>query len=191
MAAPHSLPKLDQLKRAAREWGLAARAGYDPAWGEQLALHVLHDAPPPAGAVVAGFWPLPGEIDTRPLLLALRSRGHRLVLPVTPARGLPLRFLEWREGEELTEGRFATRHPAGPELAPDFVLVPLLAFDRRGGRVGFGAGYYDRTVATLPRVQTLGCAFAAQEMDEVPVGPYDVALDTVATERGVVLCRGG
>ena len=191
MAAPHSISELDERKRAIRQRALLARAGCDPAWGVDLAHHVLRDAPPPAGAVVAGFWPLPGEIDTRPLLLALRERGHRLVLPVTPSRGLPLRFREWRAGEDLMTGRFGTRHPAGPELVPDFVLVPLLAFDRHGHRVGFGAGYYDRTLAALPGVSTLGCAFAAQEVDEVAAGPYDVTLDAVATERGVVRCKGG
>jgi 5-formyltetrahydrofolate cyclo-ligase len=191
MAAPHSIPDLDELKRAVRQRARLARASCDPACGAALAGHVLREAPPPEGAVVAGFWPLADEIDTRPLLLALRERGHRLVLPVTLARGSPLRFRQWRPDEELIAGRFGTRHPAGPELVPDFVLVPLLAFDRRGRRVGFGAGYYDRTLAALPGVWTLGCAFAAQEVDEVPAGPYDVTLDAVATERGVIRCKDG
>jgi 5-formyltetrahydrofolate cyclo-ligase len=191
MAAPHNLSDVEMMKRAARRQALAIRADCDPAWGAALAGHVLRDWPPPARAVVAGFWPLAGEIDIRPLLRGLLERGHRILLPVTPARGQPLAFRCWRPEEPLEAGRFGTMHPnAGPEeFAPEFLLVPLLAFDRRGGRLGFGAGYYDRTLAALPGVPTLGCAFAAQEVERVPSGPYDVPLDAVATERGVILCK--
>ena len=192
MAAPHSFSEIEARKQAARRTALAGRATCDPAWGAALAAHVLREAPPPAGAVIAGFWPLAGEIDIRPLLVALAGRGHRIVLPVTPARGLPLSFRLWREEAKLAAGRFGTMHPeiAEETLAPDFVLVPLLAFDRRGYRLGFGAGYYDRTLTSLPSAHTLGCGFSAQEMGEVPFGPHDVRLDAVATERGVIFCKG-
>ncbi len=83
---------------------------------------------------------------------------------------------------------FGTLRPTGPERVPDFLLVPLLAFDRRGHRLGYGGGYYDRTLAALPRAGRLGCAFAAQEMDAVPAGPHDVRLPAVATERGIICC---
>jgi 5-formyltetrahydrofolate cyclo-ligase len=221
MAAPHSFPDLVTAKRTARERALAARADGDPAEraaacaaaGEALAAHVLRDCPPPAGAVVAGVWPLGGEIDLRPLMEALHASGHPVVLPVTPPRGQALTFRLWRPGDALVRERFGTmipargpvgqpiRHPvedsegtsADGETAPDFLLVPLLAFDRRGHRLGYGAGYYDRTLAAL-RLKgagrfALGCAFAAQEIDAVPVGPNDVALDAVATERGVIRCK--
>lgn len=193
MAAPHGFP-LDDLKaakRAARERALAARDGCDPAWGARLARHVLEAAPPPAGAVVAGFLPLAGEIDLRPLLLALIGRGHPVVLPVTPPRGEPLGFRLWRPDDPMVPERFGTRRPTGPERTPDFLLVPLLAFDRRGRRLGYGGGYYDRTMAGLPRAGRLGCAFAAQEMDAVPAGPHDARLPAVATERGIIRCEVG
>ena len=85
---------------------------------------------------------------------------------------------------------FGTSRPDGAVRLPDFLLVPLLAFDRRGCRLGYGAGYYDRTLAALPGRFRLGVAYAAQELDEVPCGPYDERLDAVATEHGVIFCEG-
>jgi 5-formyltetrahydrofolate cyclo-ligase len=186
MAAPHSFPDLTTAKRAAREVASAVRAACDPALGAVVAAHVLRDGRPPAGAVVSGVWPLPGEIDLRPLLEELHARGHAVVLPVTPPRGHPLIFRRWRPGDVLVPERFGTMAPAGEEAVPDFLLVPLLAFDRRGYRLGYGGGYYDRTLAGLPRRFALGFGFAAQEMDVVPAGPTDIRLDAVATERGII-----
>jgi 5-formyltetrahydrofolate cyclo-ligase len=178
-------------KQAARAEAFARRAGCDPALGTALAEHLLRERPPPAGSVVAGFWPLPDEIDIRPLLIALAERGHSVVLPVTPPRGEPLVFRRWQPGGVLVLGRFGTQHPEGPELRPDFLLVPLVAFDRTGRRLGYGAGYYDRTLTGLPGAPAIGCAFAAQELDEVPAGPDDVRLDAIATERGIIDCKHG
>ena len=84
--------------------------------------------------------------------------------------------------------RFGTMRPTGEERSPDFLLVPLLAFDRQGGRLGYGAGYYDRTLPLLAARFSLGCAFAEQEASVVPMGPGDVRLDAVATEREVIRC---
>ena len=140
---------------------------------------------------MAGFWPLPGEIDLRPLLHELASRGHIVVLPVTPKRGEALSFRRWRSGDAMVAERFGTLRPIGETMVPDFLLVPLLTFDRRGHRLGYGGGYYDRTLAGLPRATAIGCAFAAQEVDEVPAGPYDVPLHAIATELGVIRCEAG
>ena len=189
MAAPRLFPDFDEAKRAMRARALAARAGFDPAAaGEAVTACVLRESPPPASAVVSGFWPLDGELDIRPLLEILHARGHLIVLPVTPKRGLPLTFRGWRPGDAMVQERFGTMRPAGEERAPDFLLVPLLAFDRHGGRLGYGAGYYDRTLPTLTPRFALGCAFAGQEVAEVPMGPGDVRLDAVATEREMIRC---
>ena len=108
-----------------------------------------------------------------------------MALPHTPPRGQALRFHRWRPGDRLRVERFGTMASDGPEVRPTILLVPLLAFDRRGHRLGYGGGYYDRTLAGLPDALTIGCAFAAQEMGEVPVGAFDKALHFIATERGV------
>ncbi len=182
---------LDASKRAAREAAAARRIGLDArAAGIALADHVVRDCPPPAGAVVSGFWPLGPEIDIRPLLLALNGRGHPIALPVTPRRGDPLSFRGWQPSDELIPERFGTMRPTGDILVPDVLLIPLLAFDAAGGRLGYGGGFYDRTLAGLPGRFRMGCAFAAQQVDAVPVGPYDIRLDAVATEQGIIRCGG-
>lgn len=193
MLAPHSTTTpycdtlLRELKAEARRAALARREGCDPALGTRLAEQVLAGFAPPADAIVAGFWPMGREIDIRPLLLALAERGHPTALPVTPKRGLPLSFRRWRPGEPLGRGPMGTRQPeAGETLRPDWLLVPLLAFDRAGRRLGYGGGYYDRTLPTLPGAVALGCAYAAQELPEVPAGPEDWRLDAVVTEAGVI-----
>ena len=122
------------------------------------------------------------------MLHALHARGNPVALPVTPRRGEPLHFASWRPGDVLVPERFGTMRPVGEAMMPDMLLVPLLAFDRRGGRLGYGGGFYDRTLAGLPGRFRLGCAFAAQQVDAVPVGPYDIRLDAVATESGIIRC---
>ncbi len=188
MAAPHS-SFIVEAKQAARERALLARARCDPAWGTRLAGHVLAELPPPAGAVVSGFWPLDGEIDIRPLLEALHARDHPVVLPETPKRGEPLVFRLWHPGMEMVRERFGTYRPTGEVRTPQVLFVPLLAFDQCGRRLGYGGGFYDRTLAGLPGALAIGCAFAAQEMAEVPAGPDDFLLHAIATEQGVVVFR--
>jgi 5-formyltetrahydrofolate cyclo-ligase len=191
MAAPHCDATLLAAKQAARARALRARASCDPTSGTGLSGHLLEAERWPPRSIVSGFWPLGGEIDIRPLLLALYGRGHIVALPETPRRGLPLIFRSWRPGEELLAGRFATRHSSGGVIAPDMILVPLLAFDRGGNRLGYGAGYYDRTLRELPDARRIGCAFACQEMDAVPVEAHDARLHAVATELGVIACGAG
>ena len=191
MAAPHIFPlsdpaALQAAKRAARERALSAREGCDPGCGVALGAHLLRDFPPAPNAVVAGFWPLAGEIDIVPLLHSLLDRGHPVVLPVTPKLGNPLHFRLWRPGDGMVAERFGTLAPVGEPAVPEYLLVPLLAFDRRGYRLGYGGGFYDRTLAALPGAVAVGCGYAAQELDEVPVGPYDIRLAAIATELGVI-----
>ena len=183
---------LAELKAEARGVALARRAGMDPAAGAALTQVVLDGMPPPSGAVVSGFWPMGQEIDIRPLLHALHGRGHAIALPVTPKRGQPLHFRRWRPGDELARGPLGTRQPGpGAEaLTPDWLLVPLLAFDRAGRRLGYGGGYYDRTLAALPGAVAIGCAHAAQELDEVPAGPDDARLTAIATEAELIIPKG-
>lgn len=180
MAAPHFHLDKTAMRRAA----LAARVAV-PGAAEALVGQAMPLVP--AGAVVAGTWPLGTEIDVRPLLRALLARGHAIVLPETLAAGEALAFRRWWPGVAMRAGRFGTLVPEGERAVPDLLLVPLLAFDAGCRRLGYGGGYYDRTTAGLGGVRTVGCAYAAQEVDAVPVLPHDAPLDAVATERGVFL----
>lgn len=178
---------LDSAKRALRAEVLARRRAQDPvAAGQALTAHVLGKCPPHSGAIISGFWPMGDEIDIRPLLHELHARGHLIGLPVTAKRGQPLIFRHWEPGAPLVRESFGTMRPTGEELLPDILLVPLLAFDGLGRRLGYGGGFYDRTLAALPGRFRLGCAFAMQQVDAVPVGPYDERLDAVATEDGII-----
>jgi 5-formyltetrahydrofolate cyclo-ligase len=146
------------------------------------------------GTIVAGFMPMKSEINPLPLLRALADAGARLALPVVAGQGKPLIMRAWAFGEPLAAGVWGIREPepAAPEVAPDILIVPLLAFDRAGQRVGYGAGYYDRTIAVLRARQpvlAIGLAFAAQEIAAVPATPHDAPLDLVLTEREVIDLR--
>lgn len=178
---------MSSSKQQQRAAAVAARTGQDPALGTHLAGRLLAGWRFRPRSVIAGFWPLAGEIDIRPLLLALAGRGHPIVLPVTPARGNPLSFQRWRPGDILIRERFGTVRPTGEPMAPDLLLVPLLAFDGGCRRLGYGGGFYDRTLAALPGRIAVGCAFAAQRVDCVTADVHDIPLQAVATERGLIL----
>lgn len=140
---------------------------------------------------VSAYWPLPGELDPRPALRALATRGASLALPRVIGDGQPLAFHLWRHEDRLVEGRFKVMEPAAeaPIATPNFLLVPLLAFDSGCRRLGHGKGYYDRTLQTLkandPATLAVGVAFAVQEVERVPTDDHDQTLDMVITERGV------
>jgi 5-formyltetrahydrofolate cyclo-ligase len=172
-------------KAALRAEMLGLRAGLDPALGAKLAEHVLASTIISVGAIVAGYWPMPHEIDILLLLHGLHERGHALCLPETTKPGSPLIFRTWTPGAEMLRGRYNTLHPTGAEIIPDFILIPLLAFDFFGHRLGYGGGYYDRTLAERPHAFRLGCAFAAQEVADLPHDATDLPLHAIATELGL------
>lgn len=176
------------VKAAFRTACLARRAAMvRPEAGASLAAIVLDQVAIQNGAIIAGFWPMGDEIDLRPLLHALHARGHQIALPETPKRGEALIFRQWQPGATMIAGRFGTSHPDGPAVTPDFFLTPLLAFDRRGNRLGYGGGFYDRALAAHPGAYRLGCAYAAQEVPIVPTGPHDQPLHAIATETGLII----
>jgi 5-formyltetrahydrofolate cyclo-ligase len=136
---------------------------------------------------VALFLSLPQEIDTGPLALLLRSAGAALSLPRMVGRDTALRFHRWSPGDPLRSGAMGVQEPLPeqPEIIPDVIVVPLLAFDRRGYRLGYGGGYYDRTLGDLrrrTRVLAIGLAFALQEVERVPTTERDQPLDWIVTE---------
>jgi 5-formyltetrahydrofolate cyclo-ligase len=147
-----------------------------------------------SGTIVAGFMPMKSEINPLPLMRKLAAAGARLALPVVAGPGQPLIMRAWGFGDPLVAGVWGIREPgpAAPEIAPDIVIVPLLAFDRAGQRIGYGAGYYDMTIAALrarQAVVAIGVAFAAQEIAAVPATSRDAPLDLVLTEREVIDLR--
>jgi 5-formyltetrahydrofolate cyclo-ligase len=140
------------------------------------------------GESVAGYWPIRDELDIKSLLAHLMDHGQPVCLPVVLGDEQPLELRLWQDGAPLYEAGFGTLAPedSAPRVVPDVILMPLLGFDRLGTRLGYGGGYYDRTLAALgtsPRL--IGFAFVAQEVDLIPREAHDVPLDAIVTEAGV------
>jgi 5-formyltetrahydrofolate cyclo-ligase len=185
-------------KAALRREAMARRDALPPD-ARQAAAEAIAARPFPLaitpGAIVSGLMPLKSEINPLPLMRKLAGEGARLALPVVAGRKKPLIMREWVFGEPLVAGVWGIREPKpeAAELEPDILLVPLLAFDRAGHRIGYGAGYYDLTLAQLrarKAIIAVGLAFAVQEIAAVPATPRDARLDLVLTEREVLDLRG-
>jgi 5,10-methenyltetrahydrofolate synthetase len=159
-----------------------------------LAAHALHieaaleallaDAP----ATVLGFcWPVRQEFDARPLAERLLSRGGSACLPVVVAEATPLQFRTWTPGSKMTPDRYGIPTPIGGELiVPDVLLIPLVAFDTRNFRIGYGGGFFDRTLAALsPRPLAIGVGYEISRVEDTRPGKYDIALDVIVTEATV------
>jgi len=146
----------------------------------------------PTGAIVAGYAAFGDEIDPLPLLQALHARGAALALPVVVQKAAPLVFRAFAPGDALVGHRFGMAEPAPDKEAvvPSVVLVPLLAFDAAGNRLGYGGGFYDRTLPTLGKALAVGLAFACQRIDAVPSSAYDQKLDSIATESAIWKAAG-
>lgn len=137
---------------------------------------------------IAGYWRIRDEVDCQPILIRLMDGGQTVVLPVVSGAGEPLDFRVWGSDAPLYEAGFGTLAPSdlAPRATPDLILMPLLGFDRAGTRLGYGGGYYDRTLAALgKRPMLVGLAFSAQGFDHIPREPHDIPLDAVVTEDGV------
>lgn len=191
-------PSLADLKAALRKKALVAARASAAAYGEEAGLRVarsfLGAIPLAPGAVISGYAPLKSEIDPMPLLSKLSERGHPIALPYIEAIDRPLRLKRWRPGEPLIAGQFGARQPASDaqDLQPDILIVPLVAFDAAGHRLGRGGGFYDRTIEELRArgpLLTVGVAFAAQMILDVPHEAHDQRLDWIVTEEGALHVR--
>ena len=201
-AAPSGPDSLKEIKALARKDAFAARqrafaaAGHTGAGqGGAVAAAQAHLAGVLAGfgaVALSGYLPIRTEIDPRPVMAA---HPGPVGVPVIPGPALPLVFRTWSPQSVLIEGAFGAPIPeAGAEITPRVLIVPLLAFDRRGYRLGYGGGFYDRTLEALRRagpVTAIGFAFAAQEMAQVPTEATDQPLDLIVTERGAVTPLAG
>ena len=146
--------------------------------------------PETSGDVVSGYIPIGSEIDDMALLTRFYERGFALGLPLVTAPATPLTFLRYRPGDRLVKGSFDVFTPehSAPHVVPAILLVPLLAFDRHGYRLGYGGGFYDRTLALLrqhKRIKAIGLAFSGQAVDMVPHDELDQPLDGVLCETGI------
>lgn len=147
------------------------------------------------GKIVSAFMPIRTEINPLPLMKKLAEAGASLALPRIAGRGKPLSMRAWAMGDPFEKGQWGIREPqsTAPEVVPDIMLAPLAAFDRRGNRLGYGAGYYDMTIraarARKP-VKVIGLAYSIQQFDAVPVSERDERLDLVLTERELIDVRG-
>jgi 5-formyltetrahydrofolate cyclo-ligase len=195
-ARPMPLASTQAAKIELRRSALAARntvfAARGAAAGEALAAKVLQSLPSSAGKIIAGYWPIGSEIDLRPAMSGLHARGALMCMPIAGQRGDRLVFRRWAPGDRLEQGPFGTFHPSASAAAlePDVLLVPLLAFDSMGQRLGYGAGYYDRTLSTLRAAKPMsawGIAFDEQETPHVPAEPTDAKLDGVITDKRLLL----
>ncbi|MBA3447013.1 MAG: 5-formyltetrahydrofolate cyclo-ligase [Pseudaminobacter sp.] len=185
---------LKALKKHHRLEALARRDALDVAWRIEVALKMadmaVDDIPVEPGSVISGFWPMRSEVDVRPLMFALRDKGARLCLPAIIDK-TTIVFRELVRDGELVGMGFGTSGP-GPEaeiLEPETMLIPLAAFDARGHRIGYGAGFYDRAIDRLhaagrkPRL--IGIAFDCQEVGLVPDEPHDIVIPEILTESGL------
>lgn len=182
MAVPSPSPAFD--KRAMRAAARAARRA--------LAEPRPAISPPPSfrmllspSMVVASYVPVGAEADPSGLVDAALEAGCRIVLPHVVDQPTPLRFLAWHPDAPLVRGPFGLLQPSGDEeeLAPDMILAPLVAFDRKLGRLGQGGGHYDRAFERYPAARRIGVAFSVQEVDRVPTDPWDMPLHAIITER--------
>ncbi|MBC7804477.1 MAG: 5-formyltetrahydrofolate cyclo-ligase [Candidatus Parcubacteria bacterium] len=184
----------DQLKawrKTERERLVAARSALDhetlERYRQTIDAHLERSFPGLASAKLAFCWPIKGEYDARQLARTLRERGALTALPVVVAPRTPLIFREWRPGVELAVGALDISYPVNsPEIIPDAVLLPMNGWDGGGYRLGYGAGFFDRTLAALPKKpEVIGVTYELSRMDTIHPQSWDIPADWIVTERGV------
>ncbi len=187
-----------EAKSALRARVLGQRDALDEAiraaHSAKIAEHWIEAIQIPSGAMLSGFLPIKSEVNVRPILDAMRARGHGIALPVVQKPRMF--FRQWQDGMPLIPAGFGTEGPAAdaPEVIPDAMIVPLSAFDTVGRRMGYGKGYYDTAIQLYSslnrRPLLIGVAFACQEVNEVPTEDHDQTLDAIVTEAGVLDLTG-
>jgi 5-formyltetrahydrofolate cyclo-ligase len=183
--------KIEEAKAALRMAAHKRRAAFHPSLRNEAAkaaaAHFFERVPIDKGEVVAGYWPIRDEMDVKSVVARLMDSGQPVCLPVVLGDEQPLDLRIWEDGAPLYEAGFGTLAPAeeAPRAQPDVIIMPLLGFDKHGTRLGYGGGYYDRTLEKLgKRPRLVGIAFAAQELDHIPHEPHDFPLDVIVTEQG-------
>ena len=186
---------MSEVKTALRQTAYAARKGaFDLRQAtnaiQTATAHLMAEIGPAHGRSIAAYLPIRTEIDPRPAMTELHQMGAQIGVPVIAGPGLPLDFRRWTPDTPLVPGPFGAMIPeSGDWIIPDTLIVPLVGFDAACNRLGYGGGFYDRTLARLAAsgpVRSLGFAFAAQELPPLPTEPTDIALSAIVTEAGVI-----
>lgn len=178
-------------RRAIRTQLIAARMALDDRTrarlGESIAAALEARWPPGGLGLVGGYWPIRGEFDPRPYLLRGVAAGGVAALPVVTQRNAPLLFRSWTLETPMATGRWDIEHPAsGPAVRPDALLIPLVGFDSAGYRLGYGGGFYDRTLADLsPRPLAIGLGYELGRLAKLDARPHDLRMDAIVTEAGI------
>lgn len=156
------------------------------AWSERISQALEVALPLASGTSIGFYWPFKGEFDARPFLTELRGKGARLALPVVVEKGCPLQFRAWSPGERLVRGVWNIPVPAeGEAVDPDVLIAPLVGFDLAGYRLGYGGGFYDRTIASRPtKPLVIGVGFALARLATIYPQAHDVPMDIIVTEEG-------
>ncbi len=197
---PGVMPEFDRdakkdLRISAAETRKSAFEKHGPEGGRLLAAHGLDFLRVPPGVIVSGFAAIRDEINPAELMTWLHEEGFRMALPVMVGKGQPLVMRSWAPGDILEPAAWGIAEPGldKPEVQPDILLVPLLAFDMQGFRLGYGGGFYDRTLAKLRAkkpIVAVGVAYDEQLVDAVPAESYDQRLNWVLTPSGPKRCQG-
>ena len=157
-------------------------------WGEAIATGVLTEIGDVSGRIVSAYWPFRGEPDFRPFMEEVAARGGRTALPVVVEKGRPLEFHLWQAGDALSRGVWnipipAQRHPC----VPDVVISPVVGYDPTCYRLGYGGGFFDRTLAALPaRPRVIGIGYSSARLATIHPQPHDIPMDLIVTETGTV-----
>lgn len=180
----------ETLRRNARAQRRDAFRAHAPQAFAAMADHFFKEIPFKPGAVIAGYWPIGEEADPRPILTRAHVFGHTCALPAVVRPDQPLAFRRWQSGDALVKGMYAipSPRPRAPLVRPDIIIAPLLACDEAGHRLGYGGGFYDRTIARLRdqrAILVVGIGYAAQQIGCLPVDEFDQPLDWLVTEAGV------
>jgi 5-formyltetrahydrofolate cyclo-ligase len=188
--APVTSDELRAWRAAERERLIGERERVDPAtleqWRRRIDTHFHRSFPGLAAATLAFCWPMRGEYDARPLAAALRERGTVTALPVVVAPRQPLAFREWHSGVALASGPLGIPYPAGSDpVEPTVALIPLNGWDEAGHRLGYGGGFFDRTLAVGPRPTAIGVGYELGRMNTIKPQAWDIPMDWIVTERGV------
>ncbi len=189
--APMTDPKALSRERMKAERRAAAKTRPDAA--THAARNFMASIPISENVTISVYYPIKDELDTEPLVAALIEKGANIALPIVTRKKAPLTFRRYTPGDALVDGVYGELVPeeTAPEATPAIVVAPLLAFTRSGDRLGYGGGYYDRTLESLRKngnVLAVGYAYGAQEVDALPVSPLDQPLDWVVTERAAIKC---